>query len=393
MNPKDTDAAPLRILEMCTMFGVGGISRHVLELSNWLRGRGHQLFFAGSPGPWLSETLDPDFVTLGTQGASGDNPNMASRLAYLATSAATLRAWLKRHPVDLIHAHESAPALVARLAAFGLKIPIAVTYHGSDQGRVGQFGTIARFATDLVLTVSHRSARDLASLGRVPAERLKVIGLGVKTPPPVAAERAATVRSQLLGASGRLLVVTVARLTEQKGVDLLVEVARRVGAERRDIHFAVVGDGPQQHLVQGWAEAAGVEANLHFVGRSEEPELYLAAADLFLLTSRWEALPFTIVEAFQMGVPALATDCGGVAELIDDSVGQVLPIGDVEAISRTVIALADDAPRRQAMSQAALARSREDRFSPDHVHGEIEQTYRDLARAGLPLHPSTHERR
>jgi len=140
-----------------------------------------------------------------------------------------------------------------------------------------------------------------------------------------------------------------------------------------------VGDGAGQAEAEGWAAAAGISDKLHFVGRSEEPHLYLRAADMFLLTSRWEALPFTIAEAFQTGTPAVATDCGGVAELIDASVGRVVPIGDVETIAQAVVEIADDDAGRKLMAANALARSREDRFSPEHVHLQLEAVYREVA--------------
>jgi glycosyltransferase involved in cell wall biosynthesis len=70
-----------------------------------------------------------------------------------------------------------------------------------------------------------------------------------------------------------------------------------------------------------------------------------------------------------------------VAELIDDSVGRVIPIGDVAAIAAAVLDIASDASKREAMGRAALARSGEDRFKPDHIHRQIEAAYRDLIRS------------
>lgn len=372
---------PLHVLQMSTMFGMGGISRHVLALSGWLRAQGHSVSFAGTPGPWLNPDAEPDFLSLDTHRASGDRAgaHMADRLASLLVSAVRLRRWLKRNPVDLIHAHESAPALVARLATLGARTPVIVTYHGSEIDRVPQYGALVRRCADKVISVSRRSAQDLATLGAVPSEKLRVIGLGLKSPPPVSESAVSELRRRLLGEDGQILVVTVARLTAQKGVDHLVQVVRRVAEARADIRFALVGDGPQMDEAKDWARAAGVADRLHFVGRSEEPHLYMQAADIFLLTSRWEALPFTIAEAFQVGTPAIATDCGGVAELIDDTVGRVAPVGAIGAIAHAVLELAGDQPLRAAMARAALARSREDRFKPDYNHRQIEMLYRELA--------------
>ena len=370
----------LRILQMSTIFGVGGIARHVLALGGWLATKGHEVAYAGTPGAWLDESMDREYLPLDIQQVSGDREDakMLERLGHLAAASAKLRGWLRRRPVDLIHAHESAPALVARVGSLGLGIPIVVTYHGSDLARVRQFGGVARRCADQVISVSYRSAEDLETLGGVPRAMLKVVGLGLQPAPSVSAEKAQQLRRRLLGRDGRVLVTKIARLTDQKGVDVLVEVARRVVAKQPEVRFSVVGDGPLASAAERWIAEAGLQNHVHLIGRSEEPHLHLAAADIFLLTSRWEALPFTIAEAFQAGRPAIATDTGGVAELIDDKVGRVVPVGDVDALAAAVLELAGDAGLRETLSAAALERSREDRFKPDFNHRQIELTYRAL---------------
>ena len=272
---------------------------------------------------------------------------------------------------------KSAPALVALLARIGTGVPVAVTYHGAEPGRVAEFGRIAR-RCDLVIAPSHRSAEDLATIGRVPEHKLKVIGLGVPPAPQDRADEVAALRAELLGEGDRL-IVTVARLLHQKGIDILIDAVVRLRETHPGYRFVVVGDGPDRNALEALARDKGTGENLRFVGRTERPHLYLRAADLFLLTSRWEALPFTIVEAFQCGTPAVATACSGVVELIDDTVGATVPVGDVGAICTAVETVLGDEPRRQAMKAAALARSGEDRFRPDWVHAEFERTYRALA--------------
>lgn len=365
----------MRLMELCTNFRPGGIQRHAMDLAAWLRTQGHRVTLAGTPGAWLEAGGDPDFLALPVHAVGQGGGGVIPRLAALARSAAALRGFVRREGIELIHAHESAPALVARLATLGLNVPVVVTYHGSEPERVGQFGAVARQMTRTV-SVSRRSGEDLVQRGGLPREQLAVIGLGVKPPAEPDPAEVAALRRELLGPDGRILVATVARLAHQKGIDVLVEVVRRTA--RPDIRFVVAGDGPQAELARQWAADAGIADRLIFAGRTDRPELYLKAADLFLLTSRWEALPFSIVEAFQMGTPALATDCGGVAELIDETVGRVLPIGDADAIAAAVLDLASHDEARHALAAAALARSREDRFSPDHIHRQIEGLYREL---------------
>ena len=256
-------------------------------------------------------------------------------------------------------------------------VPIAVTYHGSEPERIALFGRIAS-RCDLVITPSYKSADDLREIGGVPENKLRVIGLGVKPMPDYPDAEVAELRANLMG-DGTHVIVTLARLMHQKGIDILIECVARMKDSNPGFRFVVAGDGPDAEMLQNLARDRGVSDHLTFVGRTEKPHLYLRAADLFLLTSRWEALPFSIVEAFQAGIPAVATACSGVVELIDDEVGAVVPIGDVDAICEAVSSVLLDRESRRQMSEAAKIRGTEDRCQPEWVHEQFEKTYLSLA--------------
>lgn len=375
----------MRILQLCSTFRMGGIQRHALDLGAWLRGRGHYIAFAGTPGPWLDENSADNYLALDTVLVTQEGGNAIARLVTAVRCGLKLRRYLKSHQIQLVHAHESAPAFVARIATFGLNIPVIVTYHGSEPWRVGQFGRIARFSAQLVITPSYRSAKDLEERGGVPASKLKVIGLGVKPTPAIDEDRVRQLRANLLGPDGQMLVVMIARIDPQKGIDVLVEVVRDAVANSPGLRFVVVGTGPQKDEVEGWAENAGVADYLSFVGQSDEAHHYLRAGDLFLLTSRWEALPITIVEAFRAGLPVVATNCSGVVELVDESVGRVVAVEDVGAIKAAVLEICDNDDLRRELAVNAIKRSSEDRFLPAHINQIFERTYAEILGETLPL--------
>lgn len=381
----------MRILQVCTRFPAGGIQRHVLDLTAWLRERGHKVFIAGSPGAWLDEQKDADFLPLDISAVAREGGSAPARLAAAARCARKLRAFLRANPVDLVHAHETAPAIVARLAVFGKATPLALTFHGAEPERIAQFSRIARATARQVITPSHASARDLDLAGGPSFERIRVIGLGVRHAPALPSVDVQDLRRSLLG-DGAKLFVTIARLSHQKGIDTLVDVVRKVIAARSDVRFVVVGDGPQAEQARAWAEQAGVSRNILWAGRRDSPHLYLAAADAFLLPSRWESLPITIVEAFQHGLPVIATDTGGVRELVDDSVGRVASVGDAEALARYCLEIAGDDVLAGRLSSAAQERSREPRFDPAHMNGVMERLYLDIIAAHKPAQPRAEAR-
>jgi len=370
---KPNDTRRIRIAQMCTDFGVGGIARHAIDLGTWLRDQGHGVYLAGTPGEWASQGAMDGFLPIPTRYVGADGGAMPRRLGYAVRSVIALRRWLKSSRIDAIHAHESSPALVALVARMKLNIPLVVTYHGSDPRRINGFGRIARFA-DLVVTPSHRAAEDLVAIGGVAREKVRVIGLGIQPAPDDTEKDVAELRNSLLR-GGDHLVVTIARVAYQKGIDVLIDCIARLKQSNPNCRFVVVGDGPLDQEMRALASGRNLDDHLQFAGRSEFPYRYLRAADLMLLTSRWEALPISIAEAFQTGTPVVATDCSGVHELVDNTVGACVPIGDVRSITNAVTKILEDNDLRTDMSVNALARATESRFDPDHINRQIEALY------------------
>lgn len=365
----------MRILQLCTDFPAGGIQRHVLDLGSGIRERGHHVAYAGTRGAWMNETVDPLFTHIDIFKVTKAGGSTLLRLLNAIKGGIALRRTLVKERIELVHAHESAPALVAWLATRGLGLPVLVTFHGAEPERIAEFGRIARVTADLVITPSYNSACDLAAYGGVPKDKVVVMGLGVHKRPRPAISDVESLRRELLGNDGKTLVVTVARLAHQKAIDHLIAAAKLALATNPALRFVVVGDGPQRDLVKKWLDEAGVGGSVRFVGHSENASLYMAAADLFFLPSRWESLPITIVEAFQQATPVLATDTAGVSELVTEDVGAVVPIGEIEAMASSLLFLTSDKQRLQHMSEAALKRAEDERFSPRHVQDSFERLY------------------
>jgi glycosyltransferase involved in cell wall biosynthesis len=375
----------MRILQIVTSYHSGGIQKHVLQLGESLNNKGHQVFFAGEPGQLLDKYPGINYQPIDVckvanlENLGGKGRNLIQRIFSTVSCALTLRRYLKDNRIELVHAHDTAPVIIARMACVGLGIPVLLTYHGSNPERVKAFGWVGRLTSKLVITPSLLCAKDLNRQSGLPEKKLKVIELGIEPPPAINKSLIEQQRASSLGDDpDGYVVVMVARLAYQKGIDYLIEVVKQVLEKRKDIHFVVLGDGPYESQVEQWAKEAAVDSHLKFEGYSANPYQYLFGADIFLLTSRWEALPIAIAEALQVGLPVVATDTGGVKELVSPDMGRILAVGDVNGLAQSILEICGDDELRKSMSDKAYQVSQEERFSIPHVHNRFERLYQNI---------------
>lgn len=368
---------PLRILQLTTNFKQGGIQRHILDLTEFLRKNGHHVTLAGAPNVWGNRDIDPEFIELRLDKVAQTGGSRIAR-AFAATKCARiLRKAVLERQIDIVHSHETAPAIVAKLAVSGPKK--LITYHGSSPDRTKQFANVSKSCADFVISPSQTTLNQLIDHG-LPESRTRVLGLGIAEKPAPDPSKVSKLRTELGLQANDQLIFSLSRLDFQKGIDIMLEVASAALSTNPNLFFAVGGTGPLADEVSTWVENAGVAERFRFLGPVSDVEHYLAAADLFLLTSRWEALPISIVEAFRAGLPVIATDCGGVKELVDDTVGRLCTVGDVGGIAQAVLELASDTELKEKLAQNALTKSKGSRFDPDTVHASFEQFYQDILR-------------
>jgi glycosyltransferase involved in cell wall biosynthesis len=171
---------------------------------------------------------------------------------------------------------------------------------------------------------------------------------------------------------GVLRCVTVARLSREKGLDDLLRAAALARAGGAGVEVTLVGDGPDREALGALAAELGLGDAVRLAGFVPHgPELVAAldAADVFVLPSRSEGLPHSIVEAMARGLPVVGSAVGGIPELLRDGGGVVVPPGDPASLARELATLAGDQDRLAELSAASLERSR--RFTPEHVAREM----------------------
>ncbi|HEY8536375.1 MAG TPA: glycosyltransferase [Vicinamibacterales bacterium] len=154
-----------------------------------------------------------------------------------------------------------------------------------------------------------------------------------------------------------LRIGTLGRLMAQKNHALLLRAAARVVRETPGVRFVIGGDGPLRGLLERQIDELGLRDHVELIGETREPYAFLQSLDLFVLSSDWEGLPVVAMEAMACGVPVIATNVGGVAELVDETTGVLCPPGDESALAAAILALVRDHTRRLALGDGARRRA------------------------------------
>jgi glycosyltransferase involved in cell wall biosynthesis len=224
-------------------------------------------------------------------------------------------------------------------------------------------------SADAVVCNSAEMARFAVERYGVPDDRPRVVYNGVD------AER---FHPRAGRSPGPLRIGTVGRIERQKNLDLFLAAACNLLQTKEDAIFEVVGEGSLKDAFERRVAAAGLAANIRFVGTSARIPEFLRGLDQFWLTSDWEGTPNVVLEAMASGLPVLATRVGGTPELIDDGrTGCLVDAGDEAGLSALARDLAEDPGRARRLGEAAR-REVEARFSVPAMVAATEDVYREV---------------
>jgi len=295
-------------------------------------------------------------------------PWLVHPIAPLRDVAAVMRLAKLFKDVELLHTHSSKAGILGRAAARLAGVPAVVhTVHGWSFNDV-QPAVTRRFyveseraaarVTDRIVCVARSDQTRGLAAGIGDPSQYRILRSGIDPssyrPPPGARDR---LRAAIGAAPNEVVVGSIANFKPQKAPLDLVEAARLARLREPRLRFFVAGDGEQRPEVERAIADAGLGSHFHLLGwRDDVPEL-LAAMDIFLLTSLFEGLPRVVLQAMAAGVPVVATDTGGVAEVVVPGVSGVLVArARPDAAAEAVLALAGDAVLRRALADAAGAR-------------------------------------
>jgi len=296
---------------------------------------------------------------------------------------------IKREKPHIVHTHTAKAGALGRLAARLAGVPIIIhTFHGhtfygyfSDR-EASRYIRIERFLslfTDRIITVSHRGMMDLLKYRIAKPEKILHIPLGLELEKFLDCEKyRGNLRREFGLEAGDLLVGIVARLVPIKGHTYFLEAARIVLEKRPEVKFLIVGDGELRKELEGYAEKLGIAGSVFWTGfRRDLPAVY-ADIDLVVLSSLNEGLPVAIIEAMSAAKPVVATDVGGVRELVQDGeTGIIVPPEDSRALAGAIIEMLSNPGRMEEMGRIARKLAYP-KYSIKRLLTDIENLYEEL---------------
>lgn len=365
----------------------GGAAQHVLHLAQAFLEQDHT---AAISAPSDNPPFEKRIRDLGVpfHDAPLDSPLPFEAILKLRTILES-ESWTHIH----IHGHRA--ALIGRLASLLTRnsAPIIYTVHGYhppyyfspfSQNAVNGMERVLSRWTDFFICVSRSTQNDLLGVLPQASSRCAVVENAVPLPAVSEIQRRQlrdSERERYSIPPDAFVVGTVGRLQWQKAVSRLIRAFRIVWNNRENVFLLIVGDGPLRLQMETLADSLQIGDRCRFTGHRENPLGLYCAMDLFVLSSLWEGLPLTILEAWSAGIPVAATNVPGSRDLIEDGITGFLAENSIHGIAQAIQRARAHPERIPAMLRNAQTVLNQ-RFSLQRMIAQTKQVYQRTMKTG-----------
>ncbi len=362
----------MRVLEITASAGFGGGPQHVFELVSNLGDEVSIDIACPCQEPYW------DRFSAIIQGELVEIPERR----FTLTMALRLVRHVRRRDIQLLHSHGKGAGVYGRFIAALTGVPLVHTPHGIHLGHYSKLMRRTYIAyermtgrfSDCTIFVSESEKERAMGLHLWPSVQSQVIVNGVRSWPDDRAKQwRCELRSSIGVADSELVVVTLSRFDFQKNMNEMAFIAEKCPR----IQFWFLGDGADKPAVMEYCKSHKI-ANVWLPGFVPDPLSYLAAADVYLSTSRWEGLPLSLLEAMSLAKPVVASEVTGNRDVVHDSkTGYLYPLGDANRAVELLGKLENDAGLRRRMGQAAK-RHQKETFSVGAMAAKTLAVYRKV---------------
>ncbi|MEP6916341.1 MAG: glycosyltransferase family 4 protein [Acidobacteriota bacterium] len=355
----------MRIINVVTRLNIGGASPPIISNAAGLQQYGHDsLLVVGTPSA-AEGSMNADAERAGVQLL--ELPELKrdpDAIKDVKALAALVRLFRQRRP-DVVGTHMSKAGALGRVAAklAGVKV-VVHTYHAKafyvfeqrwkEQATILSERALTRLGSGSIV-VSEKQRRDFVDLRIDSADRLRVVRYGLKLERYLDAPNLPrTLRADLGLPPACRLAGVIGRLVNMKGQEVFIRAAAELAGRFDDLYFVLVGDGDNRRDYETLVKQLGLENRVFFLGWRRDVPTILANLDVVVLptVNDFEGTPLAVIEALAANKPVVATDVGGVSEVIrDGETGKLIPIKEPAAIVAAVSSLLEQPARAREMSE------------------------------------------
>lgn len=321
----------MKIAMVITGLGMGGAERQVCDLADQFIRLGHHILIISMTGE----------ISNRPHSTAADIISLQMRKTPFSVFKAYWQAirLLNQYKPDVVHSHMVHANIFARLLRLVVSFPkLICSAHSVNEG--GIWRILAYRLTDRLCdfstNVSQKAVEAFIQQGAVAAGRIQVMYNGIDT------KRFyfnASVRNKLryqLGIKDNTpLLLSVGRLTAAKDYKNLLIAFTMLSSKFSNTHLAIIGEGEEKACLTTMAAAQGLSERVHFLGRHYDVENWMSAADIFVSSSAWEGFGLVVAEAMATERVVVATDCGGVKEVVGTA-GLLVPSQDSQQLSTAI---------------------------------------------------------
>lgn len=275
---------------------------------------------------------------------------------------------------DIIHAHFLSGGIASIGLSEELKRPLVITEHFSKLNSASIDRQTARRATE-----AYSACKQLICVSRALSENIAAqLGFESIVIPNVVNMPRIPIEKSKRHEGNAFRFISAGNLIEGKRFDLLIDAFAEISRGDGQIDLTIMGEGPERKKLQGLVSHLGVENHVKFFGRYERLDFAreLAGADAFVLASRSETFGVVYAEALSMGIPVIATRCGGPEEFVNENNGVLIPIDDGKRLACAMKKMAAD---RNAYDSVTIAEQARGMFSPTAIAERLTELYERIA--------------
>lgn len=330
---------------------VGGIARHVHDLSLALVKNGHQVSVITCGVQDLPEREEVHGVTV--HRVPMDNPSTPDFLTWvmqlnLNMVGKALELQRVGQAFDIIHAHDWLAAYAGKLIKHAWRLPLVSTIHATEYGRnCGLHNDLQRYISDVEWWLGYESWRviccsktmwhELQGVFQIPSDKLRIVPNGVYPEIFETQDDIASIRRNY-AADDEKIVYYVGRLVREKGLAVLIDAIPHVLRQQEKVKFVIAGKGAFENELKAQARAIGVENRIYFAGYINDMvrnALY-KAANVAVFPSLYEPFGIVALEAMAARTPVVASDTSGISEIV------LHGVNGLKAFTNNPISLADN---------------------------------------------------